>query len=127
MSNYYRVNSTIDHEIIGDTLKLRISLPSEQYFYYPSVTVNLSGIAYDQIKRVISDDVVTGLSYASYDGGVMLNIDCRRFLNDHAEHFVEKYLHSQTESNRLDAIYFVEKLKESAKKEELRKRIPDYN
>ncbi len=125
--NYYRVNSTIDHEIIGDTLKLRISLPSEQYFYYPSVTVNLSGIAYDQIKRVISDDVVTGLSYASYDGGVMLNIDCRRFLNDHAEHFVEKYLHSQTESNRLDAIYFVEKLKESAKKEELRKRIPDYN
>ena len=125
--NYYRVNSTIEHEKIGNTLKLRIALPSEQYFYYPSVTVNLSGIAYDQIKRVISDDVVTGLSYASYDGGVMLNIDCRRFLNDHAEHFVEKYLHSQTESNRLDAIYFVEKLKESAKKEELRKRIPDYN
>lgn len=78
--NYYRLNSTIDHEINGDTLKLRISLPSEQYFYYPSVTVNLSGVTYEQIKYVLSNEAVTGLSYAPYEGGVMLNIDCRRFL-----------------------------------------------
>ena len=124
--NYYRVNGTIDKEITGDTLKLRISLPSEQYFYYPSVTVNLSGITYDQIRQVSSNDAVTGLSYAEYDGGVMLNIDCRRFLFEHAAHFVNKYLNAPTESNRNDAIYFVEKLKESPKKDELRKKIPGY-
>lgn len=125
--NYYRVNSTIDHEINGDTLKVRISLPSEQYFYYPSVTVNLSGIKYDQVKEVISNDAVTGLSYAPYEGGVMLNIDCRRYLYEHAAHFVDKYLKSSTLSNRDDAIYFVEKLKESPEKDELRQKIPGYN
>ena len=125
--NYYRVNSTIDHEINGDTLKVRISLPSEQYFYYPSVTVNLSGIKYDQVKEVISNDAVTGLSYAPYEGGVMLNIDCRRFLFKHAEHFVEKYRTSPTESNRIDALYFVKKLKESTEKDELGKNIPGYS
>lgn len=125
--NYYRVNSTIDHEINGDTLKLRISLPSEQYFYYPSVTVNLSGIKYDQVKEVISNDAVTGLSYAPYEGGVMLNIDCRRFLYEHASHFVDKYLKYSTLSNREDAIYFVEKLKDSPEKDELGKRIPGYS
>lgn len=124
--NYYRVNSTINHEVNGDTLKFRISLPSEQYFYYPSVTLNLSGIKYDQVRQVLSNDAVTGLSYASYDGGVMLNIDCRRFLSEHAGHFVEKYLHTQTESNRKDAIYFVEKLKESPQKDELKLKIPGY-
>ena len=125
--NYYRVNSTIDHEINGDTLKVRISLPSEQYFYYPSVTVNLSGIKYDQVKEVISNDAVTGLSYAPYEGGVMLNIDCRHYLYEHAAHFVDKYLKSSTLSNRDDAIYFVEKLKESPEKDELRQKIPGYN
>jgi hypothetical protein len=124
--NYYRVNSTIEKEINGDTLKLRITLPSEQYFYYPSVTVNLSGITLDQISRVISNDAVTGLSYASYNGGVMLNIDCRRFLFEHALHFVEKYLKSSIAWDKDDAIYFVERLKESPKKDELRKRIPGY-
>jgi len=124
--NYYRVNSIIDKEINGDTLKLRIALPAEQYFYYPSLTVNLSGITYDQISRVISNDAVTGLSYAEYEGGVMLNIDCRRFLFEHAAHFVEKYLKSSTTWNRDDAIYFVDKLKESPKKDELRKKIPGY-
>ncbi|MDD3333587.1 MAG: hypothetical protein PHT65_10640, partial [Proteiniphilum sp.] len=102
-------------------------LPSEQYFYYPSVTVNLSGIKYDQVKEVISNDAVTGLSYAPYEGGVMLNIDCRRYLYEHAAHFVDKYLKSSTLSNRNDAIYFVEKLKESSRKDELRQKIPGYS
>ncbi len=124
--NYYRVNSTTEHEINGDTIKLRISLPSEQYFYYPSITVNLRGITYDQIRQILSNDAVTGLSYAEYDGGVMLNIDCRRYLYEHAVHFVDKYRKSSTISNRNDAIYFVEKLKESPKKDELRKKISGY-
>lgn len=125
--NYYRMNSTIDHEINGNTLKLRITLPKEQYFYFPSLTINLKGITYNQILQESSNDAVTGLTYAPYDGGVMLNIDCRRFLFEHAEYFVEKSLKSNTVSNRNDAIYFVEKLKESAQKDELRKRIPGYS
>lgn len=124
--NYYRMNSSIDHEINGDTLRLLISLPSEQYFYYPSVTVNLSGIEYNQVRQVLSNDAVTGLTYAPYDGGVMLNIDCRRFLYDHAAHFVKKYQISSTIMNRKDAIYFMEKLKESPQKDELIKRINGY-
>lgn len=123
--NYYRVNATIDKEIIGNNVKLLISLPSEQYFYYPSVTLNLVGIDTDQIKQISSNDAVTGLSYADYGEGVMLNIDCRRYLAQHAAHFVDKYLNSPSLSNKNDALYFIGKLKDSSEKEELRKKIPE--
>jgi len=123
--NYYRVNATIDKEIIGNNVKLLISLPSEQYFYYPSVTLNLVGIDKDQIKQISSNDAVTGLSYADYGEGVMLNIDCRRYLAQHAAHFVDKYLNSPSLTKKNDALYFIGKLKDSSEKEELRKKIPE--
>jgi hypothetical protein len=124
--NYYRVNASIDKEVNGKTVKLRVSLPSEQYFYYPSITLNLTGINYEEISEISSGSSVTGLSYAPYEEGIMLNIDCRKFLVEHAEHFVDKYLESPTESNKRDAVYFVKKLKDSPVKEELGKKIPGY-
>jgi hypothetical protein len=123
---YYRANSKIDHEVNGNTLKLRITLPTEQYFYYPSLTINLKGITYNQISQVLSNDAVTGLSYAPYEGGVMLNIDCRRFLVELAAHYVDKYQRYNTVSNKSDAIYFIKKLKDSPEKDALANKIPGY-
>lgn len=123
---YYRSHGTIEQEVEGNRITLKISLPSEQYFYYPSITLNLSGIKEAQVKSITSGDEVTGLSYGNHADGLMLNIDCRRFLVEHAEHFVDKYLESPTESNKRDAVYFVKKLKESPVKEELSKKIPSY-
>ena len=54
----------------------------------------------------------------------MLNIDCRKFLLQHATHFVEQYEEDKTnESNKTDAIYFVNMLKESEQKYQLLERV----
>ena len=121
--NYYRVHGSVQKSVNNNTLKLTINLPSGKYFYYPSITVNLKGINKGNIISVSSTDRVTGLSYGNYEGGVMLNIDCRKFLVEHATHFVEQYESNKTNSNLVDARYFVNMLKESAKKQELLNRI----
>lgn len=123
--NYYRIHGTTRIEQIDDkTFKLTVTLPSEQYFYYPSVTVNLKGLSIQNISSVNSNDVVTGLSYGNHEDGIMLNIDCRKFLVEHATHYVELYEKDKSnKSNKADARYFVNMLKESEKKEELSNRI----
>ena len=116
--NYYRMHGKIEKSADGSTLKLIINLPSQEYFYYPSVTINLKGLKKEDIKSIESNSAVTGLSYGNYQDGVMLNIDCRRFL------VVEQYEKDKTnQSNKADALYFVNMLKESSKKAELLNRI----
>lgn len=122
--NYYRMHGKIEKSADGSTLKLIINLPSQEYFYYPSVTINLKGLKKEDIKSIESNSAVTGLSYGNYQDGVMLNIDCRRFLVEHGTHFVEQYEKDKTnQSNKADALYFVNMLKESSKKAELLNRI----
>lgn len=54
----------------------------------------------------------------------MLNIDCRKFLVEHATHFVEQYEKDKSnKSNKADAGYFVQMLKASTKKTELLNRV----
>lgn len=124
--NYYRTRGEISSPIQLDdsSIKLRVSLPCEEYFYFPSVTVNLSGIQWKDIASIETNDDVTGLSYASYNDGVMLNIDCRKYLPEHAENFVKRYEANPSDaSNKADALYFVNMLKESDKKEALKRRL----
>lgn len=53
-----------------------------------------------------------------------LDIDCRKFLLQHATHFVEKYEKNKTDpSLKADAIYFVNMLKESDEKRLLLERL----
>lgn len=123
--NFYRINGTIKVEKINDhTFKLIVSLPSKIYFYFPSVTINLNGILKDQVETISTDEAVKGLSYNNHNNGIMINIDCRKFLAEHATHYVSVY--EQCKSNmykKADAIYFTNMLKESDKKDELLKRI----
>lgn len=122
--NYYRTHGKIGKSVDGQTLKLTVNLPSQEYFYYPSVTINLKGLKKEDIQSIKSNSVVTGLSYGNYHDGVMVNIDCRKFLVEHATHFVEQYEKDKTnQSNKADALYFVNMLKESSKKAELLNRI----
>ncbi|WP_270516864.1 hypothetical protein [Sanguibacteroides sp. AM78-02pH3A] len=121
--NYYRIHSVIRKQLIGNTLKLTVTLPSKAHFYYPSITVNLGHLQKQHIISIVSGNTVSGLSYADHNNGLMLNIDCRRFLPDHAIHYVRKYESDQTVSNRNDALYFINQLKDSDKKNELLKRI----
>ena len=54
----------------------------------------------------------------------MINIDCRKYLAEHAENFVKRYEANPTDASaKTDALYFVDKIKESNKKNELRTRI----
>lgn len=54
----------------------------------------------------------------------MLNIDCRKYLAEHAENFVKRYETNPTSvSAKADALYFVNMLKDSDKKTELKKRV----
>ena len=127
--NYYRTHGKVKAEQPDErTLKLTVHLPSEEYFYYPSVTVNLKGLKKADIVSVETDNAVTGLSYADFDDGIMLNIDCRKFLAEHAAHYVELYEKDKSNaSNKADALYFVRMLKESARKTELLNRINGLN
>ncbi len=122
--NYYRHNSSITKTQINDsTIKITIHIPSGQYFYYPSITVNVNGISNSQIQSLSSNDAITGLSYGDYSEGVMVNIDCRKFLLQHATHYVEQYESNRSTSNRADALYFTNQLKDSPQKTALLNRI----
>ena len=48
--NYYCTHGKIGKSVDGQTLKLTVNLPSQEYFYYPSVTINLKGLKKEDIK-----------------------------------------------------------------------------
>ena len=123
--NYYRQHSTRKVVKVDEsTWKISITLPSEEYFYYPSVTVNLQGIKKEQVASINTNEAISGLSYANFEEGMMINIDCRRFLMQHATEFVERYEKDKSnKSARADALYFVRMLKESVAKTALLNRI----
>lgn len=122
--NYYRIHSNITKTIIdNNTVKFTVTLPSPQYFYYPSITLNLKGINNSNIQSLNTNDVVTGLNYGDYEEGLMINIDCRRYLLEHATHYVEQYEKNKTKSNKDDALYFTNMLKDSPQKNALLLRV----
>ena len=123
----YRRDGQISVRRIDDnTLELTIEANGGSTFCYPSVTVNLYGIETKDIASIDTDENTTGFSYADFKekGCVMMNIDCRKYLTEHAENFVKRYEANPTvKANKDDALYFVSMLKESDKKSELLKRI----
>ena len=123
---YFRRQGIIVPRKIDDyTLEVTVALPCEDAFYYPSVTVNLSGLEMKDISSIDTDENITGLSYADCKAKncVMLNIDCRKYLAEHAENFVKRYEANPTNASaKADANYFVNMLKDSDKKTELKKR-----
>lgn len=127
--NYLRRHATVTPAVEENKLTLTIDLPGGLYFYYPSLTLNLRGIDPAACSAVEAGETVTGLSWGpgkdAVDGTatLMVNIDCRHALAEHAEHFVELYEADPTAANRADARYFVEMLKESDRREELLERI----
>lgn len=127
--NYLRRHATVTTAVEENRLTLTIDLPGGLYFYYPSLTLNLRGVDPAACSAVEAGETVTGLSWGpgkdAVDGTatLMVNIDCRHALAEHAEHFVELYEADPTAANRADARYFVEMLKESDRREELLERI----
>lgn len=123
--NYYRIHGIRKVEQVDSrTIKLTISYPSETYFYYPSVTVNLQGLVASDVSSISTNDIVTGLSYANFNNSLMLNVDCRKHLGDMATHFVELFEKDKTNTfNKADAIYFTNMLKSGTLKDNLLKRV----
>ena len=129
--NYNRVNGSIKKTIEGNTIKLTVTLPGGQYFYFPSSTINLTGVNESNIIAINSSNSVTGLSYGNYPDATipnkfnfMLNIDCRSSLIEHAEHYVKEYEENTSDlALKADALYFVNRLKDSDKKNGLLQRI----
>lgn len=124
--NYYRtVGNTPQLELIDEyTFKIKINLPSQPYFYYPSITINLTGVINEEIESIETTNSITGFSYADYEDGLMLNIDCRKYIAERAEYFVGLYEKDKSnKSTKRDALYFVSKLKNSEQKQLLIERI----
>ncbi len=115
--NYYRQNRIIDKKVDGNKLILTITLPTEDRFYYPATTINLVGVDKSHIVSVDSDDQTQGMSYANYEAsygsGFMINIDCRRYLQNLVEHIVQEYSNSVHKKvyQKWDAEYFANMLK----------------
>lgn len=122
---YYRLHSKPEIEQVDKhTWKLTLNLNGGNFFYYPSVTVNILGLKMEDIESIESNEDVTGLSYGDHKDVFMINIDCRKYLAEHAENFVKRYEANPTDASaKTDALYFVDKIKESNKKNELRTRI----
>lgn len=123
--NYYRQYSIPNiYQADTHTWKLTLNLDGGNYFCYPSVTVNIPDIDLSDIDRIETNDEITGFSYGNYKDGVMMNIDCRTSLVEHATNFVKRYEANPTDTSaQTDAYYFVRMLKESETKDELLKRI----
>jgi hypothetical protein len=124
--SYYRLagGSPKVQKVNDNEYKITVSLTSKGCFYYPSTTINVYGIDFDNISEISSSDDITGLSFGKYKDGVTFNIDCRKFLKEMAEHYVEMYEKDKTNTYaKTDAVYFVNMLKDSDKKNELLKRI----
>ena len=121
--NFYRANAIVSKKIEGNRLTISVNLPSGYYFYFPSITFNVKGLNVGNVLSVDADDVVTGLSYGDFNGDLMVNIDCRKFLKEHATVFVERYERDKSTRLKRDAQYFVSKLKETDEKRALMERI----
>lgn len=98
-------------------------MPADQYFYYPSITLNLKGVRAENIQSIQTDNAITGFSYGDYDEGAMLNIDCYKYLDERAAFFSDQYVANPTKLNLEDALYFINQLKESDEKQNLLRRI----
>ena len=127
--NYLRRHADVKWQAEENALTLTVGLSGGLYFYYPSLTLNVSGVDPAACTAVAGGDTVTGLSWGpaeTADGGekvLTVNVDCRHALADHAAHFVEIYEASPTAANRADARYFVGMLKDSDRKQALLNRI----
>ncbi|CDS91499.1 hypothetical protein BN1088_1270004 [Sphingobacterium sp. PM2-P1-29] len=54
------------------------------------------------IKSVASNESVSGLSYVDFGEGISINLDSRKYLFVHADHYVEKYLSKPSKINLAD-------------------------
>ena len=98
-------------------------MPTEQYFYFPSLTINLKGIKAENIIGINTSSEISGFSFGNFEDGIMMNIDCRKFLVEKAQHYVKLYEENKSKSNHADALYHVNMLKDSEIKTGLLNRI----
>jgi len=122
--HYYRQHCTINVNKQGYEIKIKVKFPNQTNFYYPSLTLNIPGLKMKMIKSVSSNESVSGLSYGDFGDGISINLDCRKYLFEHADHYVKKYHSKPSKSNLADASYHIKALKDSDQKKELLKSMP---
>ena len=123
---HYRLNGEkpIIEQIDDYSFRVIVKFPSNTYFYYPSTTINVNGVNIDDIKTINGNNTTIGLSYNNFKDGLMINIDCRRYLVERAEHYIMVYEQDKSNtSKKNDAIYFTNILKDSNLKTTLLQRI----
>lgn len=126
--NHYRQNSVINLKVEATRIIISLNLPMGKFFYFPSITLNVRGLTMNDVASLNVDEQVQGLSYANYRNNqgetmLMINLDCRKYLVQHATHFVERYEKHRSEPFKKDALYFTGKLKDSQTKQALMQRL----
>lgn len=119
--NYYRQHADFKIFRVGNMIKIQVKFPSHKNFYFPALTLNIAGLKKSMIASISSNEQVTGLTYGDFGDGLSINLDCRKFLYDHANYYVKRYLSKRTKTNLEDARYHTGALKESVQKRDLLK------
>lgn len=107
------VRSTVAYKSVdGNTIKFKLYIPSEEYFYFKSITALLSGISNLAGVSVTSSNNCHGTSFGIKDGKLMVNLDFNSSLLSRAEKYVKKFETSlDLIDDYPDAQYFVQQLK----------------
>ncbi|MNL32361.1 hypothetical protein D3C87_1542060 [compost metagenome] len=119
--NYYRQHADVQINRVGTEIKIKVKFPNRKNFYFPALTLNIAGLKKSMIASISSNEQVTGLTYGDFGDGLSINLDCRKFLYDHADYYVKRYLSKRTKTNLEDARYHTGALKESVQKRDLLK------
>lgn len=119
--NYLRNNCIITKEISNNTLTLRFYCPSSdlpnEFMFHRDFSVIVKGVSPQPNANIATGNNVYSLSYAKQgDNSWMFNIDCNKSLLDKAERYTSAYEKERSASAKEDALYFVNRLKDSLRK-----------
>jgi len=115
---YMRNNTQIVKTINGTKATFTLYIPSGQYFYYPELSLCTNNT---NISTVTVSDNIIGLSVNTAKS--MININLNEALSSLAEEMTTRYETSTAKTDKEDADYFVEQLKDGTIKSALQARI----
>ena len=106
---HLRNNALIRKTASENKLHITAYIPKGQYFYYPEFSLLIDGAS--PVSGIGTSDNVTGLSYGSHAGGLLINVRADETLTALAEELTAKYEQTGKTEDKIDALYFVAQLK----------------
>lgn len=104
-----RKYSTVSCEVVGSELEVEVTYPVLTNINWREFTINVTGLDLDTLSVTSSD--FPGLSAAIKDDYIMVNANATENLESRAEKYTSRFEQSQTDENKRDALYFIQRLR----------------